>query len=312
MERIFLRTGDMVLLEEGLERLAHYHDWYWSERDLNCNGLITVGTYAPIAGDSPYAKNEDALVQSARFESFDFQPPLDNLKLTPHPDRGGPAMYGDICLPDATAFLIQAEEALGRMALHCNRPEIVARCQEKINKGAEGMRTHMWDEEMGMFVAVERDTLKKIRIPAISGFIPLFAGVPTEAQAERMVRQLMSHDWQTPLPFPTVARSSEWFGKIGEKRNGHNSLMWRGDVWNPVNYLICTGLARYGYCDFAASVCDRTVKNVLTYGFNECYHPDTGIALQLKNLGMSCTALTMLIDGLTSKYKLSLKTKKTI
>lgn len=58
MERVFNRNGDRELLKEGLQRLERFHDWYWRERDLHDNGLITVGAYT---GD----------IQHARWETFD-------------------------------------------------------------------------------------------------------------------------------------------------------------------------------------------------------------------------------------------------
>lgn len=301
MERIFRRGGDRQIVEEGLERLERYHDLYWTERDLGQTGLITVGTYAPLIKESPFNASKESLLQSARYESFDFQPPLDNLDLTPHPRRGGPTMYGDICLPDATAFLIQAEQALCRMAELTGRSELAQRRLPRIEKAVAAMRRHMWDEEAGMFLAVKRDSLEKIPVPSICGFIPLFAQVPTTAQAARMAEKLQEPDWATPLPLPSVGRDSPRFDDDWGREVGKCGIMWRGDVWNPVNYLICSGLAAYGFNALATKIADATVENALRHGFNERYHPDNGHPLGVQNLGMSCTALTMLLDGLASK-----------
>lgn len=81
-------------------------------------------------------------------------------------------------------------------------------------------------------------------------------------------------------------------------------MMWRGDVWNQINYLICQGVARYGYSELADRICDKTVANVIANGFNECYNPDTGMPLRVQNLGMSCTAITMLLDGFGKEFSL--------
>jgi hypothetical protein len=50
-------------------------------------------------------------------------------------------------------------------------------------------------------------------------------------------------------------------------------------------------------------ISDKTVGNVLANGFSECYNPDTGEPLRVKNLGMSCTAVTMLLDGFGREYR---------
>lgn len=304
MERIHARNGDDVIVTEGIERLEKYHDWYWNERDIENIGLVGVGTYAQLFPGSSYDKDEESRVQSARFESFDFQPALDDLELTPHPRRGGHAMYGTVYLPDATAFLIQAEESLIRLASKIGREDIAERRRAKVKKSIEAMRRYMWDEEAGLFLAVHRPTMKKLAMPSISGFIPLFAGVPTRAQADRMALELGRPDWNTSLAVPTVARYCRYFndGKYGNDEN--ISMMWRGDVWNQMNFLICHGLAHYGHRNLADRICDRTVANVLANGFSECYHPDTGKPLRVKNLGMSCTAVTMLLDGFGQEYRL--------
>ena len=305
MERIYNRTGDKIIIEEGLERLEKYHDWYWRERDIEGIGLIGVGTYASLVPESHYSKNDETLIQSAHFETFDYQPALDNLKLTPHPERREQeALYGTVYLPDATAFLIQAEESLFRLASEVDRDDIAERRRSRINKGIEAMRQYMWDFDAGMFLPVLRGSLEKMAIPGICGFIPLFAGVPTQAQADRMAKELKQPDWNTFLPVPTVARYCHYFndGRYGQDKNV--SMMWRGDVWNQLNLLLCHGLIRYGYSDIADKICDRTVGNVIVNGFNECYDPDTGKGLRVPNLGMSCTAVTMLLDGFGSEYKL--------
>lgn len=305
MERIYNRTGDEIIVREGLERLEKYHDWYWRERDIEDIGLVGVGTYAPLILESLYNKDDESRIQSARFESFDYQPALDELKLTPHPQRHEKnAMYGTVYLPDATAFLIQAEESLIRLASAVGREDIAIRRRFRIKKGVKAMRQHMWDQDAGMFLSVVRGSMEKLVIPAVSGLIPLFAGVPTQAQADRMAKELNQPDWNTFLPVPTVARYCRYFndGRHGQKQNV--SMMWRGDVWNQLNLLLCHGLARYGYSDIADKICNRTVGNVIVNGFNECYNPDTGKGLRVQNLGMSCTAVTMLLDGFGNEYRL--------
>ena len=48
VERVFSHTGDKVLLEQSLDRIEKFHEWWWRERDLYNNGLITVGTYTAV------------------------------------------------------------------------------------------------------------------------------------------------------------------------------------------------------------------------------------------------------------------------
>ena len=175
VERVYRRNGDKTLLKQCLPRLERFHDWYWRERDLHDNGLITVGAYT-------------GRIQHARWETFDYECNMDDLKLTRHPTRTGPdegAWYGDICVPGNTAYLILGERSLARLAQIVGDKGMAERRTRRAEKGVRGMRKHMWDDKAGTFLSVKRDSLEKIPVATIGSWIPLAAGVPTKAMAER-------------------------------------------------------------------------------------------------------------------------------
>jgi len=107
MERVYRRNHDMELLRTGVQSLEDFHEWYWRERDVTNCGLIGVGSYS---GDP----------QHARYETYDREVDLDELRMTPHPGRvAGPlngAWYGDILIPANTAYLLLSELSLMRIA----------------------------------------------------------------------------------------------------------------------------------------------------------------------------------------------------
>lgn len=283
LERVYRRTGDKELVRSCLEPLERFHEWYWRERDLIDTGLICVGSYSGVT-------------QDARFESFDLECNLDDMKMTTHPKRKGAAegpWYGNVCLPGMTSYLIMGERSLARLAGIIGDKAMVARRRNRIDRGRLAMREHMWDQQSGTFLAVDRDTLKKIHVPTIGSWIPLMAGVPTKEMAARMAKTLATEDWMTPLPVPTVARrDSRW------KSGG----FWRGDVWPATNYQVATGLASYGYKALAAKIVNASVANALKTEINERYDSVSGKPLGVPGLGMSCTLLTMVLDGLSGKY----------
>jgi putative isomerase len=288
MERVYRRNGDTELLRQGLAPLERFHEWYWRERDVTNVGLIAVGSYS---GD----------VQHGRFETFDYECNLDSLKLTPHPRRKGPregAWYGDICASGNTAYLIIAERSLARLAEIAGDQAMAGRRLARAEKAAAAMRKHLWDEEAGTFLSVERDSLKKIPVATIGSWMALMAAVPTDAMARRMAEALQTEHWTTPLPVPTVDRKdTRW----------KSDAYWRGDVWPAPNYQIATGLAHYGYKDLAADIADKTVANAIKNGVSEHYDSVSGKPLGVPFNGMSCTIATLMLDGLCRKH--SLKTK---
>ncbi|MGI8905867.1 MAG: MGH1-like glycoside hydrolase domain-containing protein [Candidatus Sumerlaeaceae bacterium] len=285
LERVYEHNHDVELVRQNISALEKFHEWYWRERDITSSGLVAVGSYSGV-------------IQHARFETFDLECNLDDLKLTPNSSRSPGTengnWYGDICIPGITAYLIIGEQSLARMAELVGDTEMAQRRRARCKKSAAAMQRYMWDETSGTYLAVRRDTLEKVRIQTIGSWLPLLAEVPTKKQAKQMAQMLRSSDWLTTLPIPTVNRTSPLFS--GE--------FWRGDVWPPTNYQVACGLAKYGYHDLAAVICDRTIRNAIAYGINERYHPDTGKPLGVSNLGMSATVVTMMLDGLSSsKYR---------
>jgi len=287
VERVFQRNGDRELLRQCIGRLERFHDWYWRERDVTNTGLCTVGTYS---GD----------IQHARWETFDYECNMDDLKLLPHPTRKGKsegAWYGDTWVTGNTAYLIMAEKSLVRLAEAAGDMEMAARRKPFIDKAVQAMRTHMWDEKAGTFLSVKRESMEKIPVATISSWVPLAAGVPTEEMAARMAGVLATSSWQTPLPVPTVDRK--------DPRWKSNSF-WRGDVWPSTNYQIASGLAAYGHVELAAIIADKTVGNAIKNGISEHYDSVSGLPLGIRDYCMSSTLLTMLLDGLTADYQLKL------
>jgi len=285
VERVYRRTRDKALLEQCLRPLERFHEWYWRERDVTNVGLVGIGAYSGVT-------------QHARYETFDFECNMDGLKMTPHPTRKGDkegAWYGDICVTGNTAYLIMGEKSLVRLAEIMGDKEMATRRKVRIDKSVKAMREHMWDEEAGTFLSVERDTLKKIPTGTIGSWIPLTAGVPTKAMAKRMAETLQTPSWSTPLPVPTVDRKDKRW-----KSNG----MWRGDVWPATNYQIASGLKAYGHDDLAAIIADKTVANAITNGISERYDSVSGKQLGVEFLGMTCTIITMMLDGLCRDHQL--------
>ena len=288
LERVFKRNADKELVRQGLGPLEKFHEWYWNERDVTGIGLVAVGSYS-------------GKVQHGRFETFDYECNLDDLKLTAHPSRKGSGeglWYGDICLPGITGYLISSERSLVRMAKALGDPSMAERRQQRIKKSVEAVRKYMWDEESGTFLAVRRDTLEKIKVATIGSWMPLMAEVPTPPMVKRMADTFLTDHWQTPLPIPTVDRKdSRWV----------SDSYWRGDVWPAPNYQVACGFAMNGYPRIAADIADKTIANALKNGINEHYDSISGMPLGVPYNGMTCTIVTMMLDGLSNLYKLKVK-----
>jgi len=69
-------------------------------------------------------------------------------------------------------------------------------------------------------------------------------------------------------------------------------------------------LAAYGYKDLAAEIADKTVANAIKNGISEHYDSITGKALGVPYLGMTCSLLTLMLDGLCRKHSLRVRNGK--
>ena len=155
------------------------------------------------------------------------------------------------------------------------------------------MRSHMWDEAQGCFLAVGRHGMRKLSVATIGGMVPLQAGIPTAAQAARMAGALSSPHWRTPLPLPSVDRFDARYRSDG---------FWRGDVWPSTVYQTVSGLARYGHRRLAGELAGQLLDNALKAGVSEHYDSQTGAPLGVPNLGMSAVILTMALEGLSPRH----------
>lgn len=267
---IYNQTNDAELLELCLPYLDLFLEWYNRERDVDNDGLIEYGAYKRISiGD---------MVQTARFETFDFHATLDNLKLTKHPTRGtGGEWYGNIEGVEQTSFLAISERAMVEMCKKTGRIEMMKKYQRRLDKRTKAIREKMWDPKTKFFYSIDRDTGEKIYIRTLQGFLTLTAGLASEEQAEELVKQLTDPSlfWST-YPVTTSAMDEPTFKPDG---------FWRGDMWPPTNFLVAIGLNRYGYYDIAIDIANKMQELVEKYDGHayERYNGVDGIGIGVKD-----------------------------
>ncbi len=290
---VFNQTNDRELLDLCLPYLDKFLTWYATERDVDNDGLIEYGAYKKCSiGD---------LVQTARFETFDFHATLDELQLTKHPTRGtGGEWYGNIEGVDQTCFLAISERAMIEMCKRTGRIKMMEKYERILAKRTEAVRTKMWDPETKFFYSLNRDTDKKIRIRTLQGFLTLAAGLASEEQAGELVRQLTDPSlfWSN-YPVTTSAMDEPTFKPDG---------FWRGDMWPPTNYLIGLGLNRYGYYDISKELADKMLELVKKYDGHayERYNGVEGTLLGVKDYCWGVAIWSMVVNthyGVQEDYR---------
>ena len=138
--------------------------------------------------------------------------------------------------------------------------------KEKINK-------YYWDEEDGCYYDIREGNLSKTHILTPASFWPMLAEIPSQEQAEKMVRfALQDEKLGGAIPWTSVSRDDAQFDPDGN--------YWRGSIWLPTAYMAIKALEKYGFFEEA----DRTAEAILEHQWQtysgyephtiwECYNP---------------------------------------
>lgn len=159
------------------------------------------------------------------------------------------------------------------------------------------VQIHCYDEKDGMYYSADLNLLpinpKQVlhsgaprhwdcliqRIGCWSGFLAMWSGIATPAQAERMVRENLLDPSAFWSPFGV--RTLSKYEKMYTVKPSNNPSCWLGPIWGISNYLVFRGLAKYGYQDEARALAEKTLQlfsdDVASTGvLHEYYDPETG------------------------------------
>lgn len=120
------------------------------------------------------------------------------------------------------------------------------------------------------------------RLGCWSSFLPLWAGIPTKEQAERIVKENLLDEKAFWAPFGV--RSLSKYEKMYRLIGSGNPSSWHGGVWILSNYFVFKGLLKYSYTELGKELAEKTVnllaKDLEENGaFHEYYNPENGHGL---------------------------------
>lgn len=157
------------------------------------------------------------------------------------------------------------------------------------------VREHCWDEKDGMYYSVDLNLMPIDprfhkgaprhwdcvieRLGCWSGFLAMWAGIATDEQAERMVRENLLDEKSFWAPFGV--RSLSKYEKMYVIKASGNPSCWLGPIWGISNYMVWRGLVKYGFINEAKELGEKTVKlfadDITKTGeLHEYYDPETG------------------------------------
>jgi glycogen debranching enzyme len=158
--------------------------------------------------------------------------------------------------------------------------------RKQADKTASAVDSKLWDEEHDMYIDYDLRSDKQIHAHILSGFIPLFAGIPDADRGQRMFDYLNTSCFcrleDTCFAAPSYDRSGPGYS---------SSKYWRGPVWINMNWLLSIGLDKYGYHEYAEQIRNTIVNLPREEGFCEYYDPDTGKCYGTKKFSWTAALL---------------------
>ncbi|ABV89461.1 MGH1-like glycoside hydrolase domain-containing protein [Shewanella pealeana] len=301
--QIYLQDKDEAFLNIMYPKLVAYHEWWYRNRDNNDNGLAEYGANLhPMHLNEDGSINPQAVIEAAAWESgmdnaprFDMDDALDIWQ-----NRQGGQLVGYSVSQesvDLNAYLYAEKRFLEQIAAVLGDESAAEKWDLAATRLAKQIQMQMYDAESGFFYDIRyTPTGSELMVKqgkGVEGWIPLWAGAASEAQAKIIVeRHLNETQFGTLIPFPTVSADSPNFAA---------AKYWRGPVWLDQALFGLQGVERYGYHEQAQSLAKQLVvqgEGILGQSpIRENYNPLTGEGLHCTNFSWSASVLLLIYQS---------------
>lgn len=135
-----------------------------------------------------------------------------------------------------------------------------------------GLNQKLWDEETGLYQSYDRVNETVLREPTSMSFMPLLCQAASPRRAQRLYEVLESKSF-CPIDADYCINIPN-YDLNGKDFDGDN--YWRGPVWINTNWLLMTGIRRYGWDQKYRTVRDAIVELICQEGFHEYFDPHDG------------------------------------
>ena len=178
---------------------------------------------------------------------------------------------------DLACYLHRELEAMAFIAGKLGKTDEQKSFRTRAEALAKTINTVFWDGRDGFYYDRNEKTGKQVRVKSVAGFMPLWAGIASPEQAQRLVTEHLINPeefWGVKYPVPSYAASEPEFYQ-GSHAGECN---WEGPAWIPTNYMIFHGLLHYGFRREARDLAYRTFHLTLDENSvtREYYDSDTG------------------------------------
>lgn len=293
VRRIHNRYPTPDFVQEIFPALVNWHRWLHTDRDVDGSGLACIiHPWESGTDDSPrwlhlferiepealpeFQRGDTRYVAATErpnrteYERFIYLIDIFR-KLNYAPSEllaRSPFLAQDILF---NAILFRADEDLRALALSIDQPtdEIDAwlrRVQRNFNP-------RFWDENASLYYDFDMRSEKPIPVNTASAFLPLFAGLPSKQQAQRLIEEHLLN----PAEYAPDGEVRYWITTTAQTEpTWEPRRYWRGPVWIIMNWFIIEGLRRYGYDQLADVIRQDSLRLIEASGFREYYDARDG------------------------------------
>lgn len=265
----YIESGDTEFLEEMYPKLVAYHNWWYTNRDVDGNG---VAEYGGMVHDSHYQYDENG-----------------ELVL----DENGNPMVDAEAVIEAAAWESGMDNA-PRFDVSGNGPDDVGTLvyEVKNDEGqVVGYTINQESVDLNSYLYAEKGFLKAMAEEL--GLEEDAAKYEEEAAALRVVEKMMDEEcFNLTVPLPVTSKDNDMF---------EADKYWRGPVWLDQAMYGIEGMKNYGYDAEAKELVEKMFQNaegLLGDGpIRENYNPLTGEGLHTKNFSWSAACFYLMYEN---------------
>lgn len=281
-EKVYAQTQDRAWLERLLPRMERCAYYLTRDRDLFGDGLVSIihpwesGTDSSPVFDQPLHLNFNNFF-SAMSRAW-LYPHLLNQCAKRDWDLERIAKANYFVFEDLTtnAITIRGLVSIANLNQALGRADKAKALRDQARAMTETLTRINWDETDGCYWSRwDRQAPKLAKRTTCASLLPLFTGLISKEQAERIVREHLLNPAEFWLPYVLCFNAKDELDQ--EKIAMADLMLWRGYcIWTNMNWMMNEGLLAYGYRDEARELTRRTAKMIRREGFREFYDCRTG------------------------------------
>lgn len=340
---IYKESGNKAFLEEMYPKLVDYHNWWYTNRDIDGNG---IAEYGAMVDEEHYQYDEEgnlikddngkplinveAVIEAAAWESG-----MDNATRFDQEGNGaddiGVIVFekkdveGNVIgytinqeSVDLNAYLYAEKGFLKSIAEILGKAEDAKKYEAEAKVIEKYVNQNMYDDVTGFYYDLQTNedgSEKKLLVnrgKGTEGWMPLWAKMATPDKAQKVAENMMSPEkFNLKVPMPTASKDNDKYNP---------DRYWRGPVWLDQALYGVEALQNYGYkkeaTELAYKLFDNAEGLLGDAPIYENYNPETGEGLHTKNFSWSAASYLMLYtntlagDTTTSQESLAIPTIK--